>query len=127
MCNGVVFSSKPIACLVGNILRVRAEEIGDKLTFREALESRRCRVPVNAFYERKRLKKQKQLYAIALSSQRPSPADSKRERPLRPIGSVRNERLLRPKVYPETETSWQDPEQPETSMTVTPTPPFSRE
>jgi putative SOS response-associated peptidase YedK len=49
----------------------RSEEMAEKPTFREALKSRRCLVPADAFYEWKRLEKQKQPYAIALSSQQP--------------------------------------------------------
>jgi putative SOS response-associated peptidase YedK len=49
----------------------RAEELSQKPTFRDALKSRRCLVPVDAFYEWKRLEKQKQPYAIVLSTQRP--------------------------------------------------------
>jgi putative SOS response-associated peptidase YedK len=50
----------------------RAEEASTKPAFREALKTRRCLVPADAFYEWKRIDpKTKQPFAIALKSGEP--------------------------------------------------------
>ena len=53
-------------------INARAEEVQSKPAFRDALRSRRCLVPADAFYEwQKRDAKNKQPFAIALESRGP--------------------------------------------------------
>jgi putative SOS response-associated peptidase YedK len=63
----VPFWAKDIKVAFANI-NAKAEGIETKPAFREAFRQRRCLVPVNSFYEWKKIASGKQPYAIALKS-----------------------------------------------------------
>jgi len=65
----VPFWAKDIKVGFSNI-NAKAEGIETKPAFREALQRRRCLVPVDNFYEWKKLGEQKQPYAVALADRR---------------------------------------------------------
>jgi putative SOS response-associated peptidase YedK len=51
-------------------INARAEEVATKPAFREAFQRRRCLVPLDSFYEWKKIATGKQPYAIALADRR---------------------------------------------------------
>ena len=51
-------------------INARAEEVDTKPAFREAFRQRRCLVPLDSFYEWKKIGTGKQPYAIALADRR---------------------------------------------------------
>jgi putative SOS response-associated peptidase YedK len=51
-------------------INARAEEVDTKPAFREAFQQRRCLVPLDSFYEWKKIGTGKQPYAIALADRR---------------------------------------------------------
>jgi len=65
----VPFWAKDLKVGFSNI-NAKAEGIETKPAFREALQRRRCLVPVDSFYEWKKLGKERQPYAIALADRR---------------------------------------------------------
>jgi putative SOS response-associated peptidase YedK len=65
----VPFWAKDIQVGFANI-NAKAEGIETKPAFREAFRKRRCLVPLDSFYEWKKLGKERQPYAVALADRR---------------------------------------------------------
>jgi putative SOS response-associated peptidase YedK len=62
----VPFWSKDIKVGFSNI-NAKAENIDTRPAFREAFQRRRCLVPLDSFYEWKKIGKERQPYAVALA------------------------------------------------------------